>query len=397
MRTAAGASSRPGGRSGSCRSTAGNGREKSWSLCITHWWKANSMNKLRFALIGCGSIARKHAHVLHNYVEEAEIAAFVDLDETRANEFSQKFGAPAFTSPDEMMRRVGDRVDVISVLTPSGAHCGNVLDLVQYGRPLVVEKPLALRLEDADRMIEACDAHGVKLFVVHQNRYNLPIMKAREALEQGRFGRLVLGSIRLRWTRDQKYYDSEAWRGTWAHDGGVFMNQAVHHIDMLTWFMGNVESVRSMAATRLVNIEAEDTGVAVLRFNSGALGVLEATTATRPKDLEGSISILGEKGTVVIGGFFMNELVTWNFADHQPIDDVVVERYGKNPPDFGYNLAEYLRGVVTSLQSKKAALVDGLEGRKSLELITGIYESIETNSDVQLRFRPKKCRLGLAS
>ena len=355
------------------------------------------MSKLRFALIGCGSIARKHAHVLHNYLDEAEIAAFVDLNEARGQEFSQKFGAPAFTSSAEMMRQVGDSVDVISVLTPSGAHCENVLDLVQYGRPLVVEKPLALRLEDADRMIEACDAHGVKLFVVHQNRYNLPIMKAREALEQGRFGRLVMGTVRLRWTRDQKYYDSESWRGTWAHDGGVFMNQAVHHIDMLTWFMGNVETVRSMATTRLVKIEAEDTGVAVLRFNSGALGVLEATTATRPKDLEGSISILGEHGTVVIGGFFMNELVTWNFADKQPIDDVVFEQYGRNPQDFGYNLGEYLRGVVTAIQHKKAALVDGLEGRKSLELITGIYESIETNTDVQLRFRPKKCRLGLAS
>ena len=146
--------------------------------------------------------------------------------------------------------------------------------------------------------------------------------------------------------RDQAYYDSEAWRGTWQHDGGVFMNQAVHHIDMLTWFMGNVETVRSMAATRLVKIEAEDTGVAVLRFNSGALGVLEATTGARPKDLEGSISILGEKGTVVIGGFFMNELVTWNFADKQPIDDVVFEQYGKNPPGLGSNLGEYLRGVI---------------------------------------------------
>jgi predicted dehydrogenase len=347
--------------------------------------------------VGCGSIARKHAHVLHNYLNEAEIGAFVDLDKARACEFSQKFGAPGFSSVDEMMRCVGNQIDVINVLTPSGSHCENVLDLVKYGRPLVVEKPLALRLEDADRMIEACDAHGVKLFVVHQNRYNLPIMKAREAMEQGRFGRLVLGTVRLRWTRDQAYYDSESWRGTWAHDGGVFMNQAVHHIDMLSWFMGNVESVRSMAATRLVKIEAEDTGVAVLRFNSGALGVLEATTATRPKDLEGSISILGEKGTVVIGGFFMNELVTWSFADKQPDDELVFEKYGKNPDGFGHNLGEYLRGVITSIQSHKAALVDGLEGRKSLELITAIYESIETNTDVQLRFRPKKCRLGLAS
>ena len=206
-----------------------------------------------------------------------------------------------------------------------------MLELVEYGRPIVVEKPMALRLEDADRMIEACDAHGVKLFVVHQNRYNLPIVKAREALEQGRFGRLVLGTVRLRWTRDQAYYDSESWRGTWAHDGGVFMNQAAHHIDMLTWFMGNVESVRSMATTRLVKIECEDTGVAVIRFNSGALGVLEATTATRPKDLEGSISILGEKGSVVIGGFFMNELVTWNFDDKRPVDDEVFETVRQEP------------------------------------------------------------------
>jgi predicted dehydrogenase len=355
------------------------------------------MNKMRFALVGCGSIARKHAHVVSQHLDDAEIAAFVDLDLNRAEEFSAKYGAPAFRSPSEMMRALGDRVDAISVLTPSGAHCANVLELVEYGRPLVVEKPLALRLDDADRMIEACDAHGVKLFVVHQNRYNPPVVKAREALEQGRFGRLVLGTVRLRWTRDQAYYDSASWRGTWAHDGGVFMNQAVHHIDMLSWFMGNAETVRSMAATRLVKIEAEDTGVAVIRYNSGALGVLEATTGARPKDLEGSISILGEKGSVVIGGFFMNELVTWNFADKQPIDDVIFEKYGRNPAEFGHNLGEYLKGVITSLRTRKAALVDGLEGRKSLELITALYESIENDADVQLRFRPKKCRLGLAS
>lgn len=353
--------------------------------------------KVRFALVGCGNIARKHAHVVHEYLDEAEIGAVVDVDVSRARKFSEQYGAPAFESVSEMMRAVGEGIDVFSVLTPSGSHCRNVLDLVQYGRSIVVEKPLALRLEDADRMIEACDLHGVKLFVVHQNRYNPPIVKAREALEQGRFGRLVLGTIRLRWTRDQAYYDSESWRGTWAYDGGVFMNQAAHHVDMLTWFMGNVESVRSLAATRLVKIECEDTGVAVMRFNSGALGVLEATTATRPKDLEGSISILGERGSVVIGGFFMNELVTWSFQDRQPIDDVVFERFGTNPTGFGCNLGEYLQDVIACIQGKKAPMVDGLEGRKSLELITALYESIETNSDVQLRFQPKKCRLGLAS
>jgi len=355
------------------------------------------MDKLRFALIGCGNIARKHARVLHEGLEDGEIAAFVDVNLARAREFSARYNAPAFSSIAEMMQAIGDRIDVFSVLTPSGMHHETVHALVDYGRPIVVEKPLALRLAEADRMIEACDAHGVKLFVVHQNRYNLPIIKAREALRQGRFGKLALGTVRLRWTRDQAYYDSESWRGTWAHDGGVFMNQAVHHIDMLSWFMGDAQSVRSMAATRLVDIECEDTGVAIIRYSSGALGVLEATTGARPKDLEGSISILGEKGSVVIGGFFMNELVTWNFADPQPIDAVIFEQYGRNPTDFGYNLAEYLRGVITSIRTGSAALVDGLEGRKSLELITALYESIENDTDVQLRFQPKKCRLGLAS
>ena len=151
------------------------------------------------------------------------------------------------------MREVGDQIDIVNILTPSGLHVENVLELVEFHKPLVVEKPIALKLEEADRIIRACDRNGVKIFVVHQNRYNLPIIKAREALEQGRFGKLVMGTVRLRWKRDQTYYDAEKWRGTWAYDGGVFTNQASHHIDMLTWFMGDVESVTAVGVTRLVN------------------------------------------------------------------------------------------------------------------------------------------------
>ena len=354
------------------------------------------MKKIAFALVGCGRIARKHAHVIHNYMDDATIVAFLDKDLPRALEFAEKYGGAAFSSIPQMMNRLGRQIDIINILTPSGSHGANILELVEYGKPLVVEKPLALRLEDADRVIEACDSHGIKLFVVHQNRYNLPVIKAWEALEQGRFGKLVMGTVRLRWTRDQAYYDSQPWRGTWAHDGGVFLNQASHHIDMLTWFMGPVESVTSMAATRLVNIECEDTGVAILRFWNGALGVVEATTATRPKDLEGSISILGEKGSVVIGGFFMNELTSWDFEKKQPGDEDILLTYGKNPDLFGYNLGEYLKDVIATIRDNETALVDGLEGRKSLELITALYESIETGNNVPLRFQPKKCKLGVA-
>jgi len=353
------------------------------------------MEKMRFALVGCGNIAKKHTHVIQNYLDDAEIAAFCDVELERAQKFGDEHGAPAFSSIKDMMEKVGDRIDIINVLTPSGIHAKNVAELAPYGKPLVIEKPIALRLDEADQILHICDSHKVRIFVVHQNRYNLPIIKAREALEQGRFGKLVLGTVRLRWKRDQAYYDSAEWRGTWAYDGGVFTNQASHHIDMLTWFMGDVHSVNAVGITRLSNIECEDTGAAILRFTDGSLGIIEATTATRPKDLEGSISILGEKGSVVIGGFFMNELVTWEFEDHQPIDDVIFEKYGKNPEGWGYNLGEYLKGVMASIKENKAGLVDGLEGRKSLELISAIYESIESGREVILRFQPKKCRLGL--
>ncbi len=333
--------------------------------------------------------------MIANYLDDSDIVGFCDIIEERARNFGEKYGAPFFSDAREMMGAIGSETDIVSILTPSGIHAQNVTDIAGYGKPLVIEKPIALRLEEADEIIRACDVHGVKIFVVHQNRYNVPIIKVREALEQGRFGTLVLGTIRVRWKRDQAYYDSADWRGTWAYDGGVFTNQAGHHIDMLTWLMGNVESVKAISSTRLVNIECEDTGAAILRFTNGAIGIIEATTATRPKDLEGSVSILGERGSVIVGGFFMNDLVTWEFEDHQPIDDVIFERYGKNPPEWAYNLGEYLKGVMNSIKNNKAGLVDGLEGRRSLELISAIYESIESGQEVFLRFRPQKCKLGI--
>jgi predicted dehydrogenase len=353
------------------------------------------MEKKRFAIVGCGNIANKHVHAIQGHINHAEIVAFCDIDFKRAQEFAKRSHARSFSRIKDMMQSMSRDIDIVNVLTPSGLHTNNVLELVAYRKPLVVEKPIALRLDEADKIIRACDAHGVKLFVVHQNRYNIPIVKAHEALEQGRFGKLVMGTVRLRWKRDQAYYDSADWRGTWAYDGGVFMNQASHHIDMLTWFMGDVESVSAVGGTRLVDIECEDTGAAILRFTSGAIGIIEATTATRPKDLEGSISILGEKGSVVIGGFFMNELTTWEFEKKQPIDDTIFEKAARNPSDWSYNHGEYLKDVIRSVESNRSGLVDGLEGRKSLELVSAIYESIETGREITLRFSPRRCKLGV--
>jgi len=353
------------------------------------------MERIGFALIGCGNIAKKHVQAINTYIDQAEITCFCDVVPERAQLFAERHGGKAFSNVQQMFETAGDTIDVVSILTPSGIHAQNVKEVVRYRKPLVIEKPIALRLEEADEIIASCDEYNTKIFVVHQNRYNTPVRKAREALEQGRFGKLVLGTVRVRWKRDQAYYDSAKWRGTWSYDGGVFTNQAGHHIDMLTWFMGSVESVQAMAATRLADIECEDTGAALLKFTNGAIGIIEATTASRPKDLEGSISILGEKGSVIIGGFFMNELHTWEFEDSHPADEDVMKKYVTNPEGWGYNLGEYLKDVLQALKQNRAGLVDGLEGRKSLELISAIYESIETGREIPLRFAPKRCKLGV--
>lgn len=354
------------------------------------------MSDLRFALVGCGRIAKKHAEVLAGgHVAGGSLAAVCDTRSERARGFGERYQVPWFGDCHEMMEKVGS-IDVVSVLTPSGYHAQNTLELAAYGKHLVVEKPMALTVDDADAMIEACDRAGVRLFVVKQNRYNRAVLRVREALEAGRFGRLVMGTVRVRWCRTQEYYDQDPWRGTWALDGGVFANQASHHVDLLEWMLGEPESVFAKSTTALVDVEVEDTGIAVLKFVNGALGLIEATNATRPRDLEGSLSILGEKGTAVVGGFAVNELVTWQFTDHQPDDDLARAECSERPPDvYGFGHIPYLEHVVSCIRGDTPALVDGLEGRRSLELISAIYESIETGREVRLRFRPEHCRLGI--
>lgn len=349
---------------------------------------------LKFALIGCGRIAKRHSELLGlGQINGARLVAICDIDDLKASTIGSQFSIPHFTDMHVMMESTD--IDVVVVLTESGNHAKHVIALARHGKHIVVEKPMALRLQDADEMIKACDLAGIKLFVVKQNRFNVPVVKLREAIEQERFGKLVLGTVRVRWCRPQSYYDQAPWRGTWALDGGVLTNQASHHIDMLEWMMGEVDSVFAMSATALVNIEAEDTAVVTLKFKNGALGIIEATTAVRPKDLEGSISILGAGGSVEIGGFAVNKMKVWDFVEAQPGDEAVMEKYSVNPPNvYGFGHQAYYDHVVDGIKNNRHHLVDGLTGRKSLELINAIYESTETGKEVALRFKPKHCRLG---
>jgi len=349
---------------------------------------------IKFALMGCGRIAKRHSELLGKYqIKSAKLVAVCDLILEKAQVIANQFNIPFFTDIDQLLDNVD--VDVVVVLTESGYHARNVIHIAKRKKHIVVEKPMALTLDDADAMINACDEAGVKLFVVKQNRFNIPVVKAREALVAGRFGKLVLGTVRVRWCRTQSYYDQDPWRGTWALDGGVLTNQASHHVDLLEWMMGDVESVHAMSTTSLVNIEAEDTAIVNLRFKNGALGIIEATTAVRPKDLEGSISLLGEKGTVEIGGFAVNQMKVWSFTEEHEGDVDVMDKYSVNPPNvYGYGHQAYYEHVVESILNNTKQLIDGLQGRKSLELISAIYESIETKKEVFLRFTPKHCRLG---
>jgi UDP-N-acetyl-2-amino-2-deoxyglucuronate dehydrogenase len=349
---------------------------------------------LNFVLVGCGRIAKRHSELLGlGQVKGARLVGVCDINQSKAEKIGQQFSVPYFQDMHQMMNSIN--ADVMVVLTESGNHAKDVVSLCKYGKHIVVEKPMALKLSDADMMISACDQAGVKLFVVKQNRFNIPVVKLREAVEEKRFGKLVLGTVRVRWCRDQSYYDQDTWRGTWALDGGVLTNQASHHIDLLEWMMGEVESVFAKSTTALVKIEAEDTAVVTLKFKNGALGIIEATTAARPHDLEGSISILGEGGVVEISGFAVNQMKTWSFVKSLEDDARVLEKYSVNPPNvYGFGHKAYYEHVVDCINNNRDHLVDGLVGRKSLELINAIYESIETGKEVQMHFQPKYARLG---
>jgi predicted dehydrogenase len=325
-------------------------------------------------------------------MDDLKLVAVCDPVQERRNRAAAAAGAAGYADYHEMVR--AERLDAVSILTESGSHARIGVDISPHVGTLIVEKPMALTLDDADRLIEACDAHGTRLFVVKQNRYNQAIVRLRKAFDAGRFGKLVMGTVRVRWCRTQAYYDQDSWRGTWRDDGGVFANQASHHLDLLQWFMGPIESVMAYTTTRLVRIETEDTGVAVIRFVNGALGVVEATTATRPTDLEGSVSILGERGSAVVGGFAVNRIEVWNFAEPDISDSEARETAATPPNVYGFGHYGFYRDVVDVVRTGKRAMLDGLEGRKSLELTNAIYESAASRAEVRMRYVPRGVPLG---
>ena len=339
---------------------------------------------VRVALVGCGRIARNHFDAIAR-IDGLELAAVCDVVAERARTAGEAQRVPWFTSYDQMLAEAP--CDAVAICTPSGLHPPHGIAAARAGRHVVSEKPMAISLEGADALVQACDQAGVHLFVVKQNRLNAPVQLVRRAIDKGRFGRLYMANCTVRWTRPQDYYDQAPWRGTWEFDGGAFMNQASHYVDLVQWLMGPVESVVAKTATLARRIEAEDSGAAIMRFRSGALGVMEVTMLTYPRNLEGSITLLGERGTVKIGGTAVNRVEHWAFADYDD-DDKLVETASTNPPTvYGFGHEAYYRNVLAVLRGEAPPETDGRAGRKSLELILGIYESARTGHEVPIPLR----------
>jgi UDP-N-acetyl-2-amino-2-deoxyglucuronate dehydrogenase len=346
--------------------------------------EGGSEQGFRVVLAGCGRISRNHCEAL-TAIDGLTLAGVCDVDEARAREAGELYDVPWFRSYEEMLKSVPS--DVVAIATPSGLHPAQGILAARAGKHVVTEKPMAISLDGADELVRACDAAGVHLFVVKQNRLNAPIQLLKRAIDRGRFGRIYLANCTVRWARPQEYYDQAPWRGTWEFDGGAFMNQASHYVDLIQWLVGPVESVMAKTATLARRIETEDTGIAILKFRSGALGTIEVTMLTFPRNLEGSITILGERGSVKIGGTAVNKVEHWAFAEYDD-DDKAIEQATTNPPNvYGFGHQGYYRNVLRVLRGEAAPDTDGRAGRKSLELILGIYESAKTRREVPIPLR----------
>ena len=338
-------------------------------------------NEIRLGLIGCGRIAPRHAQSIRD-LPAARLVAVADIIEGRAKRFAEEYGADPYLD----YRFILDRrdVDVVNVCTPSGLHAQMAIEALQAGKHVIVEKPMALSLEDADRMIATAKSTGRRLCVVLQNRYNPPMQDLRRVVDEGRLGQLLLGNATVRWFRPQEYYQ-DGWHGTWAMDGGALMNQSIHHIDALQWLMGEVKSVFAYTTTLAHKMEAEDIGVVVIRFKNGALGSIEGSTVTFPENLEGSVAIFGERGSVKVGGTALNRKVFWKIEGELEHERELLTREQVDPPSvYGYSHKAIVADMLTAIREGRKPRTNGVEARRSVALVLAIYESAHTGQSVNM-------------
>ena len=338
--------------------------------------------KIRVALVGCGRIAANHFSSIEKHSDSIELVDVCDVNAGALAQAVIRTKATGHPGLGEMMKTTA--ADMVILTTPSGLHPEQTIQIAQSGRHVMTEKPMATRWHDGLRMVKACDDAGVRLFVVKQNRRNDTLQLLKRAVSQGRFGRIYMVNINVFWTRPQEYYESANWRGTWEYDGGAFMNQASHYVDLLDWIVGPIESIQAYTATLARNIEVEDTGVISVKWRSGALGSMNVTMLTYPKNLEGSITILGEKGTVRVGGVAVNEIQHWEFAEPHEDDQKVQNASYATTSVYGFGHPLYYDNVIKVLRGEAEPETDGREGLKSLEVLIAMYLSARDGKRIAL-------------
>lgn len=338
--------------------------------------------KLRIAIVGCGRISANHFGSIETHQQHLELAAVCDIDQTVMQAHADKYAVPGYLDLEEMLTR--ERLDLVALCTPSGIHPAQAALAARHGVHVVTEKPMATRWKDGVAMVKACDEAGVRLFVVKQNRRNTTLQLLKRAIEEKRFGKIHMVHVNVFWTRPQSYYDQgNGWRGTWEFDGGAFMNQASHYVDLLEWLIGPVEKVQAMMSTTR-DIEVEDTGVLNVKWRNGALGSMSVTMLTYPKNLEGSITILGERGTVRIGGVAVNEIQLWDFETTAEYDAAITKANYETTSVYGFGHPLYYANVVEVMRGEAEPETNGREGLKSLELLISAYLAARDGQTVSL-------------
>lgn len=336
--------------------------------------------KVRFAVVGCGRIAPKHAESIVA-LPDAELVAVCDIIPEKAQAFADKYGAKPYTSYEEMLAK--EDIEVVTIATPSDLHAPIGIAAAKFGRHVMVEKPMAMTLKSADELIQTCKDNGVKLEVIHQNRFNKSVKLMRNALEEGRFGKLTHGQATVRWNRDDNYYAQAPWRGTKLQDGGVLMNQSIHNIDLLQWTFGPVESVFGYTTTAMRKIQMEDVGGAVIKFKSGAIGLIEAASTIYPKNIEETLNVFGATGSVIIGGIAVNRIETWEFPESETEKKQIFASQESDPPTvYGFGHREVIADMIQAIREDRTPAIPGEEGRKALEIILAIYKCQETKEPV---------------
>ncbi len=338
--------------------------------------------KIRIAIVGCGRIAKNHFASIEKHAGAVELVAVCDISPVALSEHADRYGVPGYASMQDMLNQ--ESIDLVTLCTPSGLHPEQTVLAAANGVHVMTEKPMATRWKDGVNMVKACDEAGVRLFVVKQNRRNATLQLLKRTVEKKRFGRIFMVNVNVFWTRPQEYYDSAKWRGTWEFDGGAFMNQASHYVDLLDWLIGPIESLQAYTGTLARDIQVEDTGVMSIRWRSGALGSMNVTMLTYPKNLEGSITIIGERGTVRVGGVAVNDIQHWEFAESDEDDEKVKDASYATTSVYGFGHPLYYENVIKVLRGEAEPETDGREGLRSLETLIAAYLSARDGRRVAL-------------